>query len=157
MHPRNLHLYFFSPTGGTQHVAGLFAENLNAADACTDITGFGLLGHSFEMAQGSDVEMELHVADIDLIPEAVELARMGILAAGMYRNRSFAETWVDAGETELCRQDVLYDPQTAGGLLMAVDPADADALFAELKNCVPSAQRIGVVREYQGGKRIFLR
>ena len=38
MHPRNLHLYFFSPTGGTQHVAGLFAENLNAADACTDIT-----------------------------------------------------------------------------------------------------------------------
>ena len=51
----------------------------------------------------------------------------------------------------------LYDPQTAGGLLMAVDPADADALYAELKGCVPSAQRIGTVRAYRGGKRIFLR
>ena len=125
--------------------------------ACTDVTGFGLLGHACEMAQGSGVELELRVEDIDLIPEAVELARMGILPAGMYRNRAFAEGEVDAGDTELCKQDLLYDPQTAGGLLMAVDPADADALFAELGQCVPSAQRIGVVKEYQGGKRIFLK
>ena len=125
--------------------------------ACTDVTGFGLLGHACEMAQGSDVEMELRVADIDLIGEAVELAKMGLLPAGMYRNRTFAEPWVDDGDTELCKQDVLYDPQTAGGLLMAVDPADADALYAELKGCVPSAQRIGMVRAYRGGKRIFLR
>ena len=125
--------------------------------ACTDVTGFGLLGHLTEMAQGSGVEIELHVADIDLIPEAVELARMGILPAGMYRNRTFAEPGVDAGETELCKQDLLYDPQTAGGLLMAVDPADAEAMYEELRGCVPSAQRIGVVRAYRGGKRIFLR
>ena len=125
--------------------------------ACTDVTGFGLLGHACEMAQGSDVEMELRVADIDLIGEAVELAKMGLLPAGMYRNRTLAEPWVDDGDTELCKQDVLYDPQTAGGLLMAVDPADADALYAELKGCVPSAQRIGTVRAYRGGKRIFLR
>lgn len=125
--------------------------------ACTDVTGFGLLGHACEMAQGSGVELELRVEDIDLIPEAVELARMGILPAGMYRNRAFAEGEVDAGATELCKQDLLYDPQTAGGLLMAVDPADADALLAELRRCVPSAQRIGVVQEYQGGKRIFLK
>ena len=125
--------------------------------ACTDVTGFGLLGHACEMAQGSGVELELRVEDIDLIPEAVELARMGILPDGMYRNRAFAEGEVDAGVTELCKQDLLYDPQTAGGLLMAVDPADADALLAELRRCVPSAQRIGVVQEYQGGKRIFLK
>ena len=125
--------------------------------ACTDVTGFGLLGHACEMAQGSGVELELHVGDIDLIPEAVELARMGILPAGMYRNRAFAEGEVDAGNTELCRQDLLYDPQTAGGLLMAVDPADAEALLAELRRCVPSAQRIGSVGEYRGGKRIFLK
>ena len=125
--------------------------------ACTDVTGFSLLGHACEMAQGSGVELELRVEDIDLIPEAVELARMGILPAGMYRNRAFAEGEVDAGVTELCKQDLLYDPQTAGGLLMAVDPADADALLAELRRCVPSAQRIGVVQEYQGGKRIFLK
>ena len=125
--------------------------------ACTDVTGFGLLGHACEMAQGSGVELELRVEDIDLIPEAVELARMGILPAGMYRNRTFAKGEVDAGDTELCRQDLLYDPQTAGGLLMAVDPEDADALFAELRRCVPSAQRIGTVGAYRGGKRIFLK
>ena len=125
--------------------------------ACTDVTGFGLLGHTLEMAQGSEAEVELDVASIDLIPEAVELARMGILPEGMYRNRAFAEESVDAGTIELCKQDLLYDPQTAGGLLMAVDPADADALYAELQNCVPSAQRVGTVREYRGGKRIFLR
>lgn len=79
--------------------------------ACTDVTGFGLLGHSYEMAQGSDVELELHVSQIDLIPEAVELARMGILPAGMYRNRTFAEPGVDAGDTELCRRTFCMIPK----------------------------------------------
>ena len=125
--------------------------------ACTDVTGFGLLGHTYEMAQGSDVEIILNVDEIDLIPEALELARMGILPAGMYRNRRFAEPGVDAGDVELAKQDMLYDPQTAGGLLMAVAPEDADALFEELKNTVPSAQRVGTVAEYTGGKRIRLR
>ena len=125
--------------------------------ACTDVTGFGLLGHTYEMAQGSDVEITLDVDSIDLIPEALEFARMGILPAGMYRNRKFAEPGVDAGDIELAKQDMLYDPQTAGGLLMAVAPEDADALFEELKTTVPSAQRIGTVAEYTGGKRIRLR
>ena len=125
--------------------------------SCTDVTGFGLLGHSYEMAQGSDVEITLHVDDIDLIPEALEFARMGVLPAGMYRNRTFAAPGVDAGEVELAKQDLLYDPQTAGGLLMAVDPADADALFSALQKTVPSAQRVGTVREYGGGRRISLR
>lgn len=125
--------------------------------ACTDVTGFGLLGHSCEMAEGSDVELALDTSAIDFLPEAAELARMGILPAGMYRNRTFAESRVDAGTVELCVQDLLYDPQTSGGLLMAVDPADADALFADLQGQVPSAQRIGEVRAYQGGKRVFLR
>ena len=114
--------------------------------ACTDVTGFGLLGHLYEMMQGSDAEAELRVDDIDLIAESVELARMGVLPAGMYRNRAFAEEGVDAGAVELCRQDLLYDPQTAGGLLMAVHPEDAEAVLAELQPCVPSAQRIGIVR-----------
>ena len=125
--------------------------------ACTDVTGFGLLGHSFEMAQGSDVEITLNVDAIDLIPEALDLARMGILPAGMYRNRKFTEQAVDPGSTDLARQDLLYDPQTAGGLMIAVAPEDADALFEELQSAVPSAQRIGTVAAYTGGKRIFLR
>ena len=125
--------------------------------ACTDVTGFGLLGHGLEMAQGSGVELEIDAGAVDFIPEAAELARMGILPEGMYRNRSFAEDFVDPGGTELWRQDLLYDPQTSGGLLMAVDPAGAEALLRELEGAVPSAQRLGAVREYRGGKRVFLK
>lgn len=125
--------------------------------ACTDVTGFGLLGHSLEMAQGSGVELEMDAGAVDFLPEAAELARMGILPEGMYRNRAFAEDSVDPGKTELWRQDLLYDPQTSGGLLLAADPGDAEALFQKLKAAVPSVQRIGRVREYRGGKRIFLK
>ena len=124
--------------------------------ACTDVTGFGLLGHGFEMAQGSDVELHISVESVDLLPEALEFARMGVLPAGMYRNRTFAEPAVDAGTVETAVQDLLFDPQTSGGLLMAVAPEDADALLAELAPVVPSAQRIGTVSPYGGGKRIFL-
>lgn len=125
--------------------------------ACTDVTGFSLMGHGLEMAQGSNTELHIEVNGIDLIQEAVEFAKTGILPEGMYRNRNFAESYVDPGETPLAMQDVMYDPQTAGGLLIAVDPEDADRMFEELKNTVPSAQRIGTVEEYRGGKRIFLR
>ena len=124
--------------------------------ACTDVTGFGLLGHGFEMAQGSDVELHISVESVDLLPEALEFARMGVLPAGMYRNRTFAEPAVDAGTVETAVQDLLFDPQTSGGLLMAAAPEDADALLAELAPVVPSAQRIGTVSPYGGGKRIFL-
>ena len=125
--------------------------------ACTDVTGFGFLGHSLEMAQGSDVCLRIGTAKLDLIPEALEFARDGILPEGMYRNRSFAEASVDAGQAELAVQDLLYDPQTAGGLLMAVDPADADALEAALTGAVPSCQRVGTAAAYDGGARILLR
>jgi selenide,water dikinase len=125
--------------------------------ACTDVTGFGLMGHGAEMSQGSGVELQIDTAGIAVIPEALEFARMGVLPEGMYRNRSFAEPHVDPGSVPLELQDLLYDPQTSGGLLMAVHPADAEALLAELQDAVPAAQRIGAVREYRGGKRIFLR
>lgn len=124
--------------------------------ACTDITGFGLLGHGCEMAQGSNVELHLQTENIHLIAEALDLAAMGILPEGMYRNRVFAEEHVEPGNVALSVQDMLYDPQTSGGLLIAVHPQDADALFEDLKASVPSAQKIGTVTEYRGGKYIFL-
>ena len=124
--------------------------------ACTDVTGFGLLGHGTEMAQGSGVELHIHTAGLRLIPEALDFARMGILPEGMYRNRSFAEPHVEPGAVPLEIQDLLYDPQTSGGLLMAVHPDDAEALLAELAQTVPAAQRVGEAAEYRGGKRIFL-
>ena len=125
--------------------------------ACTDVTGFSLMGHGLEMAQGSDTELHIDTEAIDFLPRALEFADMGILPAGVYRNRNFAEDFVDAGAVALNVQDALYDPQTSGGLLIAVDPADAEAMYAELRDAVPSAQRIGTVEPYRGGARIFLK
>lgn len=125
--------------------------------ACTDVTGFGLLGHALEMAQGSDTAIELDTGGIAFPEEALELARTGILPEGLYRNRRFAQEQVDAGEVPLAVQDLLYDPQTSGGLLMAAAPEAAEALFAELRPAVPAAQRIGRVLPYTGGKRIYLK
>jgi selenide,water dikinase len=124
--------------------------------ACTDVTGFGMMGHLLEMAQGSGVQIHVDVDGIDMIPEALEFARMGILPAGMYRNRNFAEEFVDLGNIALEKADLLFDPQTSGGLVICVSPEDADALYEELKDCVPSAQRIGRVTSFVGGKRIIL-
>ncbi|HIY37752.1 MAG TPA: selenide, water dikinase SelD [Candidatus Agathobaculum merdigallinarum] len=150
-------------------LAGVFARmavlNKAARDAmvrfrvhaCTDITGFGLLGHALELAQGGDVRLQIDTAAVDIPTEALEFARMGLLPEGMYRNRRYAEPFVDAGETVLEVQDALYDPQTSGGLLIAVHPGDADALLAALQKTVPSAQRVGTVETYTGGARIILR
>ncbi|NLT98627.1 MAG: selenide, water dikinase SelD [Christensenellaceae bacterium] len=124
--------------------------------ACTDVTGFGLMGHLLEMAQGSDVQVRVDIDGIDMIPEALEFARMGVLPAGMYRNRSFAEESVELVNIPLEKADLLFDPQTSGGLLICVSPEDADALWEELKTCVPSAQRIGRVYPYTDGKRIVV-
>lgn len=125
--------------------------------ACTDVTGFSLMGHGLEMAQGSDTELHIDTSRIDFLPRALEFADMGILPAGVYRNRNFAEPFVDAGEVPLNVQDALYDPQTSGGLLIAVDPADAEELYAGLREAVPSAQCIGTVEPYRGGARIILK
>lgn len=120
--------------------------------ACTDVTGFGMMGHLLEMAQGSEAEVHLDLSGITFIPQALELARLGVLPAGVYRNRHFAESWVEPGETELAVQDLLYDPQTSGGLMMAVHPEDAPALLEELRqdNRVPAPQLVGRVVPYQG-------
>lgn len=124
--------------------------------ACTDVTGFGLLGHALEMAQGSGVQIKLNVSALPIPSEALELARMGILPEGMYRNRKYAEPFVMAGNIPLEIQDALYDPQTSGGLLIAVDPSDADTLAEAMQKTVPDACRIGTVSEYSNGPHIIL-
>ena len=121
--------------------------------ACTDVTGFGLMGHLYEMMAGSDTSAELQIDAIDLIPEALELAKIGLLPEGLYRNRSFAENAADTTRIPLEKADLLFDPQTSGGLLFAVDEGDADALYADLLKAVPSAQRIGRVVP-RGEKRV---
>lgn len=116
--------------------------------ACTDVTGFALLGHSLEMAQGSGVAVHLKAQAVPYHEEAYEMADMGFIPAGAYRNRDFAEAGVRVvGEVERALQDIFYDPQTSGGLLCAVPAAEAEACLAELRAVAPSTQIIGYVTE----------
>ncbi len=123
--------------------------------ACTDVTGFSFLGHLYEMCSGSNVSAEIETKAITLIPEALEFARIGILPEGMYRNRSFAESAVEQGSVELAVCDLLFDPQTSGGLLAAVPAAEADAVYQALTENVPCVQRVGTIVERKE-KSIYL-
>ena len=112
--------------------------------ACTDVTGFGLMGHGCEMAQGSGCALRIQAGKVPFHPEALELADMGLVPAGAYRNRDFAEGAAEVrGAVSRAMQDILYDPQTSGGLLIAVDARDGEALRAE----IPGAAIIGYATE----------
>lgn len=129
-----------------------------AVHACTDVTGFAVLGHTLELAQGSNTQVTLYTDEFRFIDGVLDFAAMGILPAGVYRNRRYAEAEVafDA-DVPLAVADALFDPQTSGGLLFAVDAADADALAAALAGVVPAVQVIGEVAPYAGGARVVVR
>ena len=102
--------------------------------ACTDITGFGFLGHAREMAAASGVSLENQSQAVPLLPEAAEAAAMGLVPAGAYANREFLQGAVFfAPEVPENLRDLLFDPQTSGGLLLAVDETAAADLVAALR------------------------
>ena len=116
--------------------------------SCTDVTGFGLLGHSYEMAQGSNCTIHIHVRNVPFHEEALNLASMGLIPAGAYRNREYAQSGVKVcGNISLAMQDLLYDPQTSGGLLFALPEEDAVKCLSELTEVIPQAAIIGHVSE----------
>lgn len=90
---------------------------------CTDITGFGLLGHVYEMAAGSGVNIKLEALQIPLLPDAAEAASMGLVPGGAYTNREYLKTITISPDVPVNIQDLCFDPQTSGGLLFSV-PAD---------------------------------
>jgi selenide,water dikinase len=104
------------------------------ANACTDITGFGLLGHAFEMIQGTGKGMIIHVSSVPVFPEAVNFAEMGLVPGGTYRNREFRINQVDIDpNVSPYLSDILFDPQTSGGLLIAVPGEKAEKMVKRLK------------------------
>ncbi len=113
---------------------------------CTDVSGFGLIGHAREMAVASQVTFEVEARSIRFLPGAVEYARTGALPGGLGNNREFASCAVEGSSAF---DDLLYDPQTSGGLLISLSEADA----AALEKAYPAAYRIGRVVE-NGGKAI---
>ncbi len=116
--------------------------------SCTDVTGFALLGHSYEMAQGSGCSIRLDTASIPYHSEAYELAEMGFIPAGAYRNRDYAGPGVKTGPgVTRAMEDICYDPQTSGGLLMALPRESAEDCLARLREAIPQAAIIGSVTE----------
>jgi selenide,water dikinase len=115
--------------------------------ACTDITGFGLLGHLAEMVVGSGCSLRLSADTIPILPEAIEYAAMGLLPAGAFKNREFRESMVEfSSSVNPLLRDLFFDPQTSGGLLICVDRADARQLIGELHaNGIEAAAIIGDV------------
>jgi selenide, water dikinase len=113
---------------------------------CTDVTGFGLIGHALEMAVASGVTIEIETARVEFLPGAVEYARQGAIPGGLKNNREFASCAV-ASDVTLAPEieALLYDPQTAGGLLISLAETDA----AALERALPGAYRIGRVAARQ--------
>jgi selenide,water dikinase len=137
------------------------AELMAAAGVttATDITGFGLAGHLGEMAAQSGVEIEIYGAALPVFPGVLDLIRAGVISGAVERNREYAASFVrrdkTAGED---LETLLYDPQTSGGLLIAIRPSKAPALLAALhRKGVPAAAVVGRVVRKAARPRILLR
>jgi len=103
--------------------------------ACTDVTGFGLGGHLLEMARASRVEIAIHAERVPIMPEAKEYALMGLIPAGSYATKHFCEHSVEIKpEVETLFTDLIFDPQTSGGLVISIARDKADACVRELKD-----------------------
>jgi selenide,water dikinase len=124
------------------------------AHACTDITGFGFIGHALEVAKASGVGMMISSEKIPVFPEAMEYARMGLIPGGATANRTFYSCHVDTDpHVSSLMTDLLYDPQTSGGLLISLPAAEAEKLVAALRREGNSdANIIGEVIESPKGR-----
>ncbi len=114
------------------------------ANGCTDVTGFGLLGHSYEMAKASNVTIKIESKKVPLLPDVLELIEQKMLTRGDKNNREYVgETIVFEKNVSAAMQSALYDPQTAGGLLISLEPEKADWFLSKFeKACI-----IGEVKE----------
>jgi selenide,water dikinase len=116
--------------------------------AATDITGFGLMGHGREMAEGSHVTLEIDHAKLEFLPGALDYARQGVFPGGQKNNRLFAQSAVRIADTVPAEvAGLIYDPQTSGGLLISILPSDTAALLEELRGAGVVAEKVGRVLE----------
>lgn len=119
--------------------------------ACTDITGFGLIGHASEMAAGSGVTIELWASAVPLLPGVRQFASEFILPGGLVRNRTYMKQKAQiAPDIPQTLADILFDPQTSGGLLISVPQSEADSLLGALLPHCPDARMVGRVVDRGG-------
>jgi len=115
--------------------------------ACTDVTGFGLLGHLAEMVSGSGCSVRVFAERIPVIEDALTFAAMGLIPAGAYKNREFRAGMIEVADgVARERQDMLFDPQTSGGLLICLPETQAENLVAALKEAgLDDAAKVGEI------------
>lgn len=114
--------------------------------ACTDVTGFGLCGHLMEMAAAGGKQIEVIAADVPLLENALSFAEMGLVPAGCYANRKFFEPRVTIDDSlHVPLVDLLFDPQTSGGLMLSVAPEQAADCVAAMRDEGVDAAMIGTV------------
>lgn len=114
-----------------QSAALVFAKH--DISACTDVTGFSLMGHGLEMAEGSDVTLRIHSSTVPLMDGILELVKQDAIPGGAHRNRKYYGPRIAFGRDLSLPQEIFFDPQTSGGLLGAVRSSEADACLDELK------------------------
>lgn len=125
-------------------------DRTGGVNSLTDITGFGLLGHALEMAEGSCVTIKIDSKNIPVIPKALEYAKMGLVPAGAYANRAFTGDKVYINDNIAQEiEDVLFDPQTSGGLLISIPKEKVEKLLEELKSTPTKYAVVGEVFEKQ--------
>lgn len=113
---------------------------------CTDVTGFGLAGHALEMAEGSGKTLVIHGEQVPVLKGVLSHASMGLVPEGAYRNREYTKEKVDSELTDTALEDVIYDPQTSGGLLLALDRQDVAEALKNLEELPFTCTVIGEVR-----------
>jgi selenide,water dikinase len=127
--------------------AELLARNAYPVHAMTDVTGFGLIGHARELALASKVSLELRAANVPVLPGALACVRAGHVPGGLKANRDFAECMVEySADVPADLLTLLFDPQTAGGLLISVSAEVAHDLVAQLREIGLPVAHIGDVR-----------
>ncbi len=127
------------------------------ANACTDVTGFGLIGHASEMAKGSGLTIELYSKEVPIIEAAIDFAKMGIIPSGAYSNMAFVRDDVRfAQDVPQYMQDLLVDPITSGGLLISLPEEKAHELVEKLKGVTICNQIVGRVTAKQDKAIIVL-
>ncbi len=127
----------------------------HGAHAATDVTGFGLVGHGHEMAAASDVAFVIHWPSVPVVEEALEYARQWCIPAGLQRNRRYYAKWVDFSALTPEQAMLACDPQTSGGLLIALPLPAADQLVESLREQGEDAWVIGRVEEGPVGRIVF--
>ena len=117
--------------------------------ACTDITGFGLVGHAMEMASSSNVTFEIYVEKVPYIQGSLDMAKMGLVPAGTYNNKDYISKDILSENIEECYIDLLYDPQTSGGLLISLPENEVENILKDFedKNMDTKVSVIGSVVE----------